>query len=82
MIIGLISSATALVYAVYTIIKTIISGIDVPGYASLLVVSLTLSGIILICLGFIGEYLGRIYNEVKGRPIYVVKKLHKPRDDA
>jgi len=82
MIIGLISSATALVYAVYTIIKTIISGVDVPGYASLLVVSLTLSGIILICLGFIGEYLGRIYNEVKGRPIYVVKKLHKPRDDA
>ena len=48
-------------------------GIDVPGYASLMVVVLFLGGIQLITLGVLGEYLARIYTEVKGRPLYLVR---------
>jgi len=80
-LIGLLTSAIALVYASFVVVKTMILGIDQPGYASLMVVTLTLSGMILVSLGFIGEYLGRIYNEVKGRPIYVVKKLHESESE-
>lgn len=76
-ILGLGSSAFALGYAIFLIIRTTIQGIDLPGYASNMVVSLTFSGLILICLGVIGEYLGRIYIEVKQRPIFVVKKVHE-----
>ncbi len=76
-ILGLGSSAFALAYAIFLIIRTTIQGIDLPGYASIMVVSLTFSGLILICLGVIGEYLGRIYIEVKQRPIFVVKKVHE-----
>jgi len=76
-ILGLGSSAFALAYAIFLIIRTTVQGIDLPGYASIMVVSLTFSGLILICLGVIGEYLGRIYIEVKQRPIFVVKKVHE-----
>ncbi|NRB73377.1 MAG: glycosyltransferase [Verrucomicrobiales bacterium] len=76
-LVGILTSAAAFIYASFVIIKTLILGVDEPGYASLMVVILTLGGIILISLGLLGEYLGRIYNEVKGRPIYVVRKVHE-----
>ena len=76
-LVGILTSAAAFIYASFVIIKTLILGVDEPGYASLMVVILTLGGIILISLGLLGEYLGRIYNEVKGRPIYVVRKIHE-----
>jgi polyisoprenyl-phosphate glycosyltransferase len=49
-----------------------LSGIDVPGYASIVVIMLFLGGVQLLCLGLIGEYLGRLYIEAKGRPLYIV----------
>jgi len=49
-----------------------VTGVDVPGYASLMVVVLFLGGIQLFFMGLMGEYVGRIYMEVKDRPIYVV----------
>lgn len=71
---GLIVSAAAFIYGVIIMLKTLITGIDVPGYASLMVVILFIGGIQLFFLGLMGEYIGRIYKEVKNRPIYVVDK--------
>lgn len=59
--IGLSISSFALLYAITLIIRTIFNGIDVPGYASLTVVTLFLGGVNLIGLGVIGEYLGRVF---------------------
>ena len=64
----------ALGYAVYIIIVTLTSGIDVPGYASLMVAVLFLGGLQLLSLGVLGEYVGRILTETKARPLYVVRE--------
>ena len=72
--IGLFISATAFTYGGYIVVRTLVLGIDVPGYASLLTAILFLGGVQLVSLGVIGEYVGRIYMESKGRPIYVVRR--------
>jgi len=69
---GLAISAFAFLYALFLAALKIGRGIDVPGYTSLMVVVLFLGGVQLITLGVIGEYLGRVYAEVKARPLYVV----------
>jgi glycosyltransferase involved in cell wall biosynthesis len=71
--IGLLISLVSLGYASFLVLRTIISGADVPGYASTIVAVLFLGGVQLITLGIMGEYLGRVYQEVKGRPIYLVR---------
>lgn len=68
--------AFAFLYGGFLIVRTVIYGIDVPGYASLMVVVLFLGGVQLVSLGVIGEYLGRIYTEVKQRPIYLVNQVY------
>ncbi len=70
--IGLSIAGFAFCYGIYLIGKTLLLGIDVPGYASLMVVMLFMSGITLTCLGVFGEYLSRIFIEVKRRPLYIV----------
>lgn len=74
--VGLIIALVSLVYASFLILRTIIFGIDVPGYASLMVAVLFLGGIQLLTLGIIGEYIGRVYEEVKGRPLYLVRDCY------
>ncbi len=69
---GLLISAASFVYAIFIITKTIFFGVDVPGYASIMVAVLFLGGIQMFFLGLLGEYIGRIYKEVKNRPLYVV----------
>ncbi len=69
---GVAISLLAFFYAAFLAVLKLSRGIDVPGYASLMVAVLFLGGVQLITLGIVGEYLGRIYNEVKGRPLYVV----------
>jgi glycosyltransferase involved in cell wall biosynthesis len=64
----------ALAYAFYLIARTILYGIDVAGYASMMVAVLFLGGIQLLSLGVLGEYIGRILVETKRRPIYVVRE--------
>jgi glycosyltransferase involved in cell wall biosynthesis len=59
-------------YGVFIILRTLIYGVDVPGYASLLVVTLFMNGLVLIGLGVVGEYMARIFTEVKRRPVYVI----------
>jgi glycosyltransferase involved in cell wall biosynthesis len=70
---GLVISLFAFLYALFLAGLKIISGIDVPGYASIMVAVLFFGGVQLITLGVIGEYLARMYNEVKGRPLYLVR---------
>ena len=75
--IGALGSVFALCYASFITIRTIIFGIDVPGYASLLVVMLFFGSLQLMSLGVIGEYIGRIYFESKQRPLYIIRKSYK-----
>lgn len=73
---GLVVSGLAFAYAIHRVVVTLLRGPDVPGYPSLLVVILFLGGVQLITLGIIGEYIGRIYQEVKQRPLYLVRRRH------
>lgn len=79
-VIGVITSIIGFIYMLYIIIKTIATGIDVPGYASTMVVILFLGGIQLIFLGVIGEYLGRAFNESKHRPLYFIDRYNEIKE--
>lgn len=69
---GLLVAAVAVGYGAFILMMTLIYGVDVPGYASLMVATLFLGGVQLICLGVLGDYLGRVFSEVKRRPLYVL----------
>lgn len=71
--IGFSISFLTFAYTIFIIAKTLIYGIDVPGYASLSVIMLFGIGLNMIALGVFGEYLGRIFIEVKQRPLYIIK---------
>jgi hypothetical protein len=70
---GLIVAATSMCYTLYLIVDTLIFGNDVKGYPSLMSAVLFFGGVQLIFVGILGEYVGRIYDEVKNRPIYVAE---------
>ncbi|HKS13193.1 MAG TPA: glycosyltransferase family 2 protein [Pseudomonas sp.] len=74
--IGGLVSLFALGFAVYMVIDKLLFGTDVPGYPSLMTAILFLGGVQLIGIGILGEYVGRIYQETKHRPRYVVRKVH------
>ena len=71
---GLLVSACAFLFALYILVETLVFGIETPGFPTLIISVMLFSGIQLISLGVIGEYLGRIYEEVKGRPLFVVSR--------
>lgn len=70
--IGLVTATGAFVYGIYMITRTLFFGNPVPGYPSLIVIVLFLGGVQLTAIGIMGEYLGRIFNETKNRPLYFV----------
>lgn len=71
---GIVISITAFAYATWLILRTMIFGVDVPGYASIMAAVLCMGGVQLICLGIMGEYVGRIYRESKQRPLFIVEE--------
>ncbi len=79
---GLIVAAGSVVYGSLILLQTLFLGNPVPGYPSLLVVVLFLGGVQLMTLGVIGEYLGRVFNETKRRPLYLVESCRSTGVDA
>lgn len=72
--IGLVSSLISVLYLVIVLIQKLFFGIDVPGYATIVVLVLFLGGMQLFCLGLLGEYVSKIYIQSKNRPIYILKE--------
>jgi polyisoprenyl-phosphate glycosyltransferase len=71
-LIGLAISFTAFAYALVFLARTLLFGVDVPGFPSLIISVMLFSGVQLISLGVLGEYLGRVYEQVKARPLFIV----------
>ncbi len=71
-ILGSVISLLAFGYAGFLVIRTVLFGVDTPGYASLMAAVLMLGGLNLLSLGLMGEYIGRIAKQVRGRPLYIV----------
>lgn len=78
---GTAISLLSFTYGGLIAIRTLIFGVDVPGYASIMASVLFLGGVQLISIGILGQYIGRIYAEVKQRPIYIVRKYYKTMKD-
>lgn len=77
--VGCFLALVAMIYMVYVIIKTLLYGGDVAGYPSLITVVLFIGGVQLFFMGIMGEYIGRIFNESKFRPLYLVKDYNGER---
>ena len=77
---GSITAIAAILYLIATVLKTLIVGIDVPGYATIIVLILLLGSMQLICIGIIGEYVGRTFEQSKNRPIYIAKEIITYKD--
>lgn len=80
--IGVIGALTTGLYAIFIILRTLIVGVDVPGYASLLVAVLFIGSLQLVSIGVLGEYIGRIYMETKRRPTYIVRRRYGGADGS
>ena len=76
-VLGFAISFVALSYMLFIVIKTIVYGDPVQGFPTLIITVLFLGGIQLISIGIIGEYIGRIFNETKNRPVYIIKEYEK-----
>lgn len=74
--VGSVASVCGFLYALYIIIKTLVLGSDVPGYPSIISAIFIFGGLILVCLGVIGEYISRIYLEVKRRPVFIIDETN------
>lgn len=74
---GLVSALFSVAYLIFTVVQKLFFGIDVAGYATIVVLILLIGGIELCCLGIAGEYIARIYIQTKNRPIYIAKEVIK-----
>ncbi|MBO7178788.1 MAG: glycosyltransferase family 2 protein [Clostridia bacterium] len=71
---GFITAVISIIYLVVVVLQKLIEGIDVPGYATIIVLILFLGGMQLFCLGILGEYLAKVYVQTKNRPLYILKE--------
>jgi glycosyltransferase involved in cell wall biosynthesis len=74
---GMVIALFSFLYGSFIVLRTVLYGTDVPGYASLIVAVMFFGGVNLLGIGVLGEYVGRIFTESKQRPLYVVRKLHE-----
>lgn len=74
--VGALVALATFIYLVYLVFRTIFFGTDLAGYPSMMAVILFLGGVQLLSLGIIGEYIGRIFNETKQRPLYLIEEYH------
>jgi dolichol-phosphate mannosyltransferase len=81
-VLGLIVSLLGVILGLVTIVQRLFGETGVPGYASLLVAVLVIGGVQLACLGIIGQYLGRVYEESKGRPLFIIWEDTRGASDA
>ena len=72
---GCITAVAALIYLIIVVLEKLITGIDIPGYATIIVLILLLGSMQLFCIGIIGEYIGKIFEQSKHRPIYIPKEI-------
>ena len=72
---GGVTGIAAIIYLIAVILEKLVKGIDVPGYATIIVLILLLGSVQLFCIGIIGEYVGRTFEQTKNRPIYIAKEI-------
>ncbi|WP_192563885.1 glycosyltransferase family 2 protein [Pseudomonas gozinkensis] len=77
---GAMVSLVSFAFAMFIVVRTLLYGVDLPGYASLMVAVTFLGGLQLIGIGVLGEYLGRTYIEAKRRPVFLVRRVYDPKD--
>ena len=71
---GMLAIGAALLYVIYLVVAALVSGIEAPGYITTIAAVVGMGGVQLVFLGVLGEYVGKIYTEVKGRPAYIVEE--------
>lgn len=81
-LIGLLLSTVAFAYGLYEVVEKLLFGVDVPGWPTVVVSIMFFSGVQLLFIGILGEYLARVYDEVKGRPPYIVAEVVRGRGQA
>jgi hypothetical protein len=75
-------AGVSILYAIFILLRVFLVGVDVPGYASLILILLFGTALNLISLGMIGEYIGRLFVETKQRPVYLVEGLYRGQGRA
>ena len=80
-ILGCITAVAAVLYLLWTVIEKLVWGIDVPGYATIIVLILLLGASQLFCIGIIGEYVGRTFEQSKDRPVFIAKEVLSYEED-
>ncbi len=74
-VLGSVSGIAAVLYLIWVVLEKLIRGIDVPGYATIIVLLLFFGSVQLFCIGIIGEYVGRTFEQSKNRPVYIAKEV-------
>ena len=78
---GGLAGFAAVIYLIIVVLQKLIWGIDVPGYATIIVLILFFSSLQLFCIGIIGEYVGRTFEQSKNRPVYIAKEILTYEED-